>query len=457
MTRQRLSAMGAWTATNPAERRYHTGMDRAASVVFRKIADSRHGSGDERQDFPIADADQCVKCALCLPHCPTYRETLDENESPRGRIALMQGLARGELPASGRAAAHLERCLGCRNCEPVCPAEVPYGRLIDAGRRIVRESGHRSRREQLAARVLGSSLLLRLSIACLRLYQLTGLQRLARLSLLRILPGLARLDALLPERIPTRRKRSGEAADTATVQVFLGCLGETLDPGVTDALERLLRACGHRPRFPAGQGCCAAPKQHGGDAAGAMELARDNIAAFRGDNPILGSASGCTASLMEYPEILSKEEAQTFAERVQDACTFLDRAMRDTPGPEFSPLNARVLLHTPCSQRNVVGDTEAAARLVEQVPGIKLHRLDSRGDCCGAAGTYTLGQPAMSRRLARTLADRIREEQPDFVLTTNIGCKLQLRAALAGTLPDCEILHPLELLDRQMRSRSPDS
>ena len=47
--------------------------------------------------FPLADADKCVKCALCLPHCPTYRESLDEGESPRGRIALMQGFATGAL------------------------------------------------------------------------------------------------------------------------------------------------------------------------------------------------------------------------------------------------------------------------------------------------------------------------------------------------------------------------
>ncbi|MFP4683670.1 MAG: 4Fe-4S dicluster domain-containing protein, partial [Ectothiorhodospira sp.] len=45
----------------------------------------------------LQDTDLCVKCGLCLPHCPTYRATRDEGDSPRGRITLMQGLMAGHL------------------------------------------------------------------------------------------------------------------------------------------------------------------------------------------------------------------------------------------------------------------------------------------------------------------------------------------------------------------------
>src|SRR5579864_7154130 len=85
-------------------------------------------------------ADQCVKCGLCLPVCPTYRVGRNEAESPRGRIAFAQALASGRLAATPTLTSHLDQCLACMSCEPVCPSHVRYGTLIVATRSLLRES-----------------------------------------------------------------------------------------------------------------------------------------------------------------------------------------------------------------------------------------------------------------------------------------------------------------------------
>lgn len=417
---------------------------------FRGASSAREHSADERPVFPIEDADRCVKCALCLPHCPTYRLSRDESESPRGRIALMQALAEGELDYSERLAGHLDRCLGCRNCEPVCPANVPYGRLIDAGRAMLVESGHARRRDHAAASVMAGPRRLRLAMGLARLYQRSGLQWLARHSLLRLLPRLSRLDRLLPP-IPRRRRRPVETGQgSETVQLFLGCIAEHLDPGVSDAATRVLASLGFRIEAPAGQTCCGAPDQHNGRPGHARTISRRNVDVFDGESPILASASGCTATLKEYPEIHAAPSHRDFAERVTDLCAFIDRQDFEAAGLKPAPLNGRVLIYVPCSQRNVVGETEASRRLLERIPTLDVTTLDTRGRCCGAAGTYLVSQPENAEALGRELAERVVAERPDVVVTTNIGCKLQLRSQLAGRLPHCEIMHPVELLARQL-------
>ena len=87
--------------------------------------------------------DPCVHCGFCLPACPTYLATGDESDSPRGRILLMRALEHGELaPSDPAVRRHLDACLGCRGCEPVCPAGVGYGRGLEAAREVlVRSNG----------------------------------------------------------------------------------------------------------------------------------------------------------------------------------------------------------------------------------------------------------------------------------------------------------------------------
>ena len=78
----------------------------------------------------------CVHCGLCLSSCPTYLETGNENDSPRGRIYLMQS-ALEDNQASFDTLKHLDSCLTCRSCETTCPSGVEYSQLLDIGRNFL--------------------------------------------------------------------------------------------------------------------------------------------------------------------------------------------------------------------------------------------------------------------------------------------------------------------------------
>src|SRR2546423_8478314 len=84
----------------------------------------------------------CIHCGLCLEACPTYVITGDENDGPRGRLYLMRAVGEGRLASNSPAfERHIDRCLGCRACEQVCPAGVEYGQLLEAARGELFTSG----------------------------------------------------------------------------------------------------------------------------------------------------------------------------------------------------------------------------------------------------------------------------------------------------------------------------
>src|SRR2546425_9816528 len=130
----------------------------------------------ERGGF--AALDSCVHCGFCLQACPTFLATGDEADSPRGRIELMRALERGDLaPDDASLTMHLDRCLGCRGCEPVCPSGVGYGHGLEAARAVLTRQRGAPALARLALRALTGPDVSRLLYGLARGLPATGLPR----------------------------------------------------------------------------------------------------------------------------------------------------------------------------------------------------------------------------------------------------------------------------------------
>jgi len=403
--------------------------------------------------FPLARADLCVKCGLCLPHCPTYQETRHEADSPRGRIMLMQGLAGGLIEHTPQLQSHLDGCLGCRSCERVCPAKVPYGELIDAGRALLTSQYVPAPRlTRWLAPWLTSAPLRRVARAVLAFYQRSGLPWLAaRVGALRhgrigrwlsLVPGPAAPIAVGDWRAPRRQQ---------TVQVFDGCVGAIADAATLATIKTLLDRCGFDVQTPPRQTCCGALHQHAGLPSRACELAAQNADAFAGDAPIVYAASGCGATLKEYPLVAAGDDAAAaMAMRVREPHRFL---LDHWPAEvTLRSLDAKVAVHLPCTQRNVTGGGDAVTALLRKIPGARIEALDVQHNCCGAAGTYFVSQPDMADRLLDHKLDALAAAKPDFLVSSNIGCTLHIAAGLRRRGLTVPVLHPLALVARQWPS-----
>src|SRR5438445_7647426 len=217
----------------------------------------------------VEGVNQCVHCGLCLAYCPTFSELGTEMDSPRGRIFLVKSLAEGRIALSDSVVNHLSLCLDCRACETVCPAGVPYGRLIDAAKaEIERQRPGTAARRLFRWMNFGVLLehprMLRAAAAALRIYQASGLQTLVRRTgIARLLPGtLPAWEALLPpipsaaERRPLPRLILAEGPRRARVAMLAGCVQSVVFGAHNRATARVLAKNGVEVLVPDDQGCC---------------------------------------------------------------------------------------------------------------------------------------------------------------------------------------------------------
>lgn len=411
------------------------------------VDDTCSGPASARLERLHRGADQCVKCGLCLQSCPTYRLERNEADSPRGRIALIQGLVQDRIGPTATTLAHLDGCLACRACEAVCPSHVPYGALVDdlyaelAARGAVRPS-------------LLDDLLARwpVRLGGVGRYGMALAGRIAavlvRLGLRRRLLRLGALQPRLPPPVPAHgRHPPASSPGRGRVVLHLGCVARLVDAPVLNAAVTLLTAAGWEVRIPPSQGCCGAIHLHRGRAAEAGELARRNISAFNAEEAaaVVSCASGCGAVLAGYPRTAEGGTA-VLEPAVWDVSRFL--LEHGVEGLEFRPLAARAVVQDPCTLRNVLGQQRAVYDLLRLVPGLQVSELPGNALCCGSAGTHLIRQPATAEALAAPKVAAALAGGADFLVTANVGCALNLRLGLEGRGP--EVVHPVELLVRQL-------
>jgi glycolate oxidase iron-sulfur subunit len=399
----------------------------------------------------------CVHCGMCLPACPTYRETGREQSSPRGRIYLMRSVAEGRIDLGElmRDEAHL--CLGCRACETVCPSGVQYGAMVERAREEVRRAGLR---EDLLARIERALLRhvvpyrkrLRLAFDLLALAQRLHLDRVMD----RLLPDrFAAARTLLP-RVPPRHRRRAQPTllrargeRRGRVGFLVGCVMPELFPDTNAATLRVLAHNGFDVVVPADQGCCGALQAHAGDGDTAHALARRNLAAFADVDIVVTNSAGCGAALRDAGHWLPAE-GEPLAAKARDVCEWLDAAGLRPPSGR---IDARLCYDDPCHLVHGQRVSAAPRRLLAAIPGLQLIPHADPGACCGAAGTYNLTQPEMSRAVLARKLDSLAAADPDLVATGNPGCLMQLRSGLAERGMRAQAVHPIDLLDRAYSQR----
>jgi glycolate oxidase iron-sulfur subunit len=406
-------------------------------------------------DPTIARADailrRCVHCGLCTATCPTYVLTGDERDSPRGRIYLMKQMFE-EREVTATTTHHIDRCLSCFSCMTTCPSGVDYMHLVDMARVRIEAKGHRTPRQNtnrwLLGKILPNPRRFRLAL------MLGSLMRPFRRLLIKMgFEHIAAGVALVPPgamKIKLTKPKSaiGTEPKAKRVALMLGCVQEVLAPQINLAAIRLLKRHGVDVVVVKDETCCGALVHHLGKEEEARGYARRNIDAWtavmreRMVDAIVVTTSGCGTMVKDYGNLLARDRG--YAERA----AYVSGLARDITEyveqmglmPPMMWTGLRIAYHAACSLQHGQ-KLDMLPRTQLNQAGFNIVEIPEGHLCCGSAGTYNLLEPDLSAQLRERKLGNIASVKPDAIVTSNIGCMVQLQGA------GVPFVHTVELLD----------
>jgi len=396
-----------------------------------------HPKFSDRPDIAVAEdiLRACVHCGFCTATCPTYLELGDERDGPRGRIHLI-GQFLEEGSATSNTVRHLDRCLTCRACETTCPSGVEYGRLADIGRHLLGQEVKRS----LVDRII-RWILLRILPHRRRFGFLLRIGQFFKPVLPRVLSSEIPVKQVELSRRYTEHKRK--------MLMLTGCAQASATPNTNNAAARVLDRLSITLIEPNNSGCCGAASYHLSEHEQARNFARRNIDAWwpmieQGAEHVVISASGCGNIVKDYGNLLKDDSLYAKkARRVSDITRDLSEVLlnEDLQKLPIAEADTRVAVHCPCSLQHGQQLPNHIEDVFGQL-GLNSTKTLDKHLCCGSAGTYSLLQPTLSKKLLKNKLKALTVDKPDQIVTANVGCQMHL--ASASSVP---VRHWVEVVD----------
>ncbi len=377
----------------------------------------------------------CVHCGLCLEVCPTYQLSGDENNSPRGRLRLWREEAEGRLAPDEWTANYTQDCVGCLACESACPANVPYGEILEQTRHqhVTQSRTDVPFKLRTAAAFAARPALFNFVTTPLRLLRRWGV--LPHRLLFAGRPALTQSTASYAEYLMQQHRPTGPR-----VALLTGCLMESVFREINFATVRVLIENNVQVVVPRDQGCCGAMQEHLG-LDGVDQLREHNRQSFRslGVDAVVANSSGCG---------LATSKALGGDVPVRDVLDFL--GSQPLKQRERRQSRARVYVDLPC---HLVHGQKLAGipKSVLDATGYHWELAPQARDCCGSGGVYNLQQPDNAREILTRKSAFLNDAagEPVILATSNHVCMMQWNSARSTGLvkKPFEVRHVIQLLD----------
>jgi FAD/FMN-containing dehydrogenase/Fe-S oxidoreductase len=391
--------------------------------------------------------------------CPSYRVTLDEKDSTRGRARLLYEMTQGEVITDGWRSTEvrdaLDLCLSCKGCSVDCPVGVD----VATYKSEFLHHHYKGRVRPASHYTMGwLPLLSRLAARLPRFVNAVTASRLA--------PLIKRLGGIAEEReVPQfaeqtflswfRTRTPDGDGHRGPVVLWVDSFNNHFSPEVLKAGVAVLEHAGFRVQVPDGTQCCGLTWITTGQLGIARRIAGRTVTALapaaRAGTPVVGLEPSCTAALKsDLPELLDGDtDARALAEVT---VTLAELLVRHAPDWQPPRIETPSISQTHCHQHATSGFGADSTLL--QAMGVDNNSLDS--GCCGLAGNFGFERGHYEVSVAageQVLLPAVREASPDTViLADGFSCRTQI-----AQQTDRRGTHLAELVARALPSHRPSA
>jgi glycolate oxidase iron-sulfur subunit len=398
--------------------------------------------------------------------CPTYRSSLKETESPRGRVMLARKALEGELELTPNFKDQMQKCMACLACNVACPVGIKPADLALNMRYVAEQIEPTVWKKRLFGGLLPHPRRMEWGALPLRLYQKLGLRWLANhLRVTRLLPAQLRdlerqlpmvpgrpLRGRLPEVTPAVGRPSTGSGCSWRVGFFLGCAQNLLFAEESAVTVRVLARNGCEVITPKDAQCCGMPAIGYGRQDEMRAMARHNIAVFEkwGVDVIVTDCATCGSTLKEYGHYLANDpewagRAKVFSAQARDVSEFLAEIPLEKPRGR---VEARVTYHDPCHLVRGQKVSKQPRQLLKMIDGLEFVEMAEADWCCGSAGSQLITHYEDSLAILERKIENVKATGADVVASGCPGCQMQLTVGLKREGVKMEVVHPVMLLDR---------
>lgn len=408
-----------------------------------------NGRAELARDPIFSQIYRCVRCGACANVCPVFR-LVGGHRMGHVYVGAI-GLVLTYLYHDRKAAKKLcQNCVGCGSCKDVCSGGIDLPRLIQEIRaRFAKEDG-----EPMASRLARYAMRKRATFhRLLKFMRFSQKPFAGRDGFVRHLPmalfgkqGFRSLPSLAPKAFrelwPTLHHHVEKPR--FRIALFAGCAQDFALPHQLVAAMKVFEHFGVEVDFPMEQTCCGLPLMALGEKDTAIDVARQNVAAFNGKyDAIVTLCASCASHLRHgYPNSLGKE-AEEFSAKVMDFSSFVHDKL-GVSEKDFIRLGWKVAYHASCHLCRALGVKEAPRALISAAA--QYTPTPEEETCCGFGGSWSMKFPTISAELMHKKLDNVCSSDATHLALDCPGCTIQLRGGADREKRPIEVVHVAEVL-----------